>query len=172
MKCIYCGCLESKVVDSRQNEDGTSIRRRRECMNCGKRFTTYETVESASMMVIKKDGSRQTFDIAKVKAGIMKACEKRPISITVIDKLVNDIQRTINNSLEQEIPSTYIGELVMEGLKQIDDVAYVRYASVHRQFRDINTLLDEIEELVKIKAENASKTDDPNSKTDDPNSEN
>lgn len=172
MKCIYCGCLESKVVDSRQNEDGTSIRRRRECMNCGKRFTTYETVESASMMVIKKDGSRQTFDIAKVKAGIMKACEKRPISITVIDKLVNEIQRTINNSLEQEIPSTYIGELVMEGLKQIDDVAYVRYASVHRQFRDINTLLDEIEELVKIKAENASKTDDPNSKTDDPNSEN
>lgn len=161
MRCIFCGCMESKVVDSRQNEDGTSIRRRRECMNCGKRFTTYETVESAPIMVVKKDGSRQAFDISKVKTGIMKACEKRPISISVIDKLVMDILHNVNNSLEQEVSSASIGEMVMEGLKNIDEVAYVRYASVHRQFRDINTLLDEIEELVKIKseAENGKSTD-------------
>lgn len=154
MRCIYCGCLESKVVDSRQNEDGTSIRRRRECIGCGKRFTTYETVEIAPVMVIKKDGSRQSFDPAKVKIGIMKACEKRPIPIASIDKLVDDIQRHILNSLEPEVPSGYIGDLVMEGLKKIDEVAYVRYASVHRQFRDINTLLDEIESLVKTKEDN------------------
>ena len=153
MKCIYCGCIDSKVVDSRQNEDGTSIRRRRECVDCGKRFTTYETVESTPILVVKKDGSRQMFDINKVKIGIMKACEKRPISMTNIDKLVGDIQRTVLNSLDQEVPSTYIGDLVMEGLKGIDEVAYVHYASVHRQFRDINTLLDEIEGLVKLKAE-------------------
>ena len=153
MKCIYCGCIDSKVVDSRQNEDGTSIRRRRECVDCGKRFTTYETVESTPILVVKKDGSRQMFDINKVKIGIMKACENRPISMTNIDKLVGDIQRTVLNSLDQEVPSTYIGDLVMEGLKGIDEVAYVRYASVHRQFRDINTLLDEIEGLVKLKAE-------------------
>ncbi len=153
MKCIYCGSLDSKVVDSRQNEDGTSIRRRRECVECGKRFTTYETVESTPILVVKKDGSRQMFDVNKVKIGVMKACEKRPISMTSIDKLVGDIQRTVLNSLEQEISSNYIGDLVMEGLKGIDEVAYVRYASVHRQFRDINTLLDEIESLVKLKAE-------------------
>lgn len=153
MKCIYCGSLDSKVVDSRQNEDGTSIRRRRECVECGKRFTTYETVESTPILVVKKDGSRQMFDINKVKIGVMKACEKRPISMTSIDKLVGDIQRTVLNSLDQEISSGYIGDLVMEGLKGIDEVAYVRYASVHRQFRDINTLLDEIESLVKLKAE-------------------
>jgi len=151
MKCIYCGCLDSKVVDSRQNEDGTSIRRRRECMSCGKRFTTYETIEITPIMVIKKDGSRQAFDINKVKVGVMKACEKRPISMNSIDRLVNDIQRKIMNSLDQEIPSSYVGELVMEGLKDIDEVAYVRYASVHRQFKDINTLLGEIESLVKLK---------------------
>ena len=151
MKCIYCGCIDSKVVDSRQNEDGTSIRRRRECISCGKRFTTYETVENTPILVVKKDGSRQPFDVAKVKTGIMKACEKRPISMASIDKLVGDIQRKILNSLDQEVPSTMIGELVMEGLKEIDEVAYVRYASVHRQFKDINTLLDEIESLVKLK---------------------
>lgn len=151
MKCIYCGSLDSKVVDSRQNEDGTSIRRRRECVSCGKRFTTYETVESTPILVIKKDGSRQTFDINKVRSGIMKACEKRPISMNSIDRLVGDIQRKIFNSLDQEISSSYIGDLVMEGLKSIDEVAYVRYASVHRQFKDINTLLDEIENLVKLK---------------------
>ena len=148
MKCPFCGYADSKVVDSRQNEDGTSIRRRRECVVCGKRFTTYETVENTPVVVIKKDGSRQTFDVQKIKTGIMKACEKRPISIVAINHLVEDIQRTVLNTLEQEVSSTYIGDLVMEGLKNIDEVAYVRYASVHRQFKDINTLLDEIEHLV------------------------
>ncbi len=151
MKCIYCGSVDSKVVDSRQNEDGTSIRRRRECIVCGKRFTTYETVESTPIMVIKKDGSRQIFDPQKIKFGIMKSCEKRPISIASIDRLVSDIQHKVYNSLDQEISSTHIGDLVMEGLKKIDEVAYVRYASVHRQFKDINTLLDEIESLVNKK---------------------
>ncbi len=154
MKCVFCGSVDSKVVDSRQNEDGTSIRRRRECIVCGKRFTTYETVESTPIMVVKKDGSRQTFDTQKIKYGIMKACEKRPISIASIDRLVSDIQHKVYNSLDQEISSTYIGDLVMEGLKNIDEVAYVRYASVHRQFKDINTLLDEIEHLM-----NKDKTD-------------
>ena len=160
MKCIYCGCIDSKVVDSRQNEDGTSIRRRRECISCGKRFTTYETVENTPILVVKKDGSRQPFDIAKVKTGIMKACEKRPISMASIDRLVSDIQRKILNSLDQEVSSTTIGDLVMEGLKEIDEVAYVRYASVHRQFKDIDTLLDEIESLVKLK-ESLSTSDKP-----------
>ena len=109
MKCIYCGCMDSKVVDSRQNEEGTSIRRRRECESCGKRFTTYETIESTPVLVVKKDGSRQTFDPAKVKMGIMKACEKRPISMTAIDKMVTDIQRKILNSLKQEVSTKYIG---------------------------------------------------------------
>lgn len=148
MKCIYCGSTDSKVVDSRQNEDGTSIRRRRECVVCGRRFTTYETIENAPVMVVKKDGSRQAFDLQKVKTGIMKACEKRPISMASIDRLVSDVQRSILNSLEQEVQSSTIGDLVMEGLRDIDEVAYVRYASVHRQFKDINTLLDEIENLV------------------------
>lgn len=148
MKCIYCGSTDSKVVDSRQNEDGTSIRRRRECVVCGRRFTTYETIENAPVMVVKKDGSRQAFDPQKVKVGIMKACEKRPISMASIDRLVGDVQRAILNSLEQEVQSSTIGDIVMEGLREIDEVAYVRYASVHRQFKDINTLLDEIENLV------------------------
>lgn len=129
MKCIYCGSMDSKVVDSRQNEDGTSIRRRRECVVCGKRFTTYETVESTPIMVVKKDGSRQAFDLNKIKIGIMKACEKRPISMSSIDRLVGDIQRKVLNSLDQEISSAALGDLVMEGLKNIDEVAYVRYAS-------------------------------------------
>lgn len=159
MKCIYCGSMDSKVVDSRQNEDGTSIRRRRECVVCGKRFTTYETVESTPIMVIKKDGSRQAFDLNKIKIGIMKACEKRPISMSSIDRLVGDIQRKVLNSLDQEISSTALGDMVMEGLKSIDEVAYVRYASVHRQFKDINTLLDEIESLVKLKEEMTKKND-------------
>ena len=153
MKCPFCGHENTRVIDSRPADDNNSIRRRRVCDECDKRFTTYETVESTPILVVKKDGSRQMFDINKVKIGIMKACEKRPISMTNIDKLVGDIQRTVLNSLDQEVPSTYIGDLVMEGLKGIDEVAYVRYASVHRQFRDINTLLDEIEGLVKLKAE-------------------
>ena len=151
MKCQYCGSVRSKVIDSRQNEDGTQIRRRRECEACGRRFTTYETIENTPVMVVKKDGTRQQFDPSKVKIGIMKACEKRPISMNDIDKLVQDIQRDVINSLEPEVTSDFIGDLVMEGLKKLDDVAYVRYASVHRQFKDINTLLEEIESLVSLK---------------------
>ena len=147
MKCVYCGCLESRVIDSRQSEDGTTIRRRRECESCGKRFTTYETVEYSPVMVVKKDGSRQQFDIDKVRRGIMKAIEKRAVSMAVVDKLVSEVQKSVLNSLEQEVSSTHIGELVMDGLKQVDEVAYVRYASVHRQFKDINSLLNEIEAL-------------------------
>ena len=144
MKCVYCGCMESRVIDSRQSEDGTTIRRRRECESCGKRFTTYETVEYTPVMVVKKDGSRQQFDIDKVRRGIMKAIEKRAVSMADVDKLVLDVQKSVLNSLEQEVSSTHIGELVMDGLKKIDEVAYVRYASVHRQFKDINSLLNEI----------------------------
>ncbi len=151
MKCMYCGCMESKVVDSRQNEDGTSIRRRRECVGCGKRFTTYETIEHTPIMVVKKDGSRQMFDIQKVRKGIMKSIEKRAVPMATVDKLVDSIQKEINNTLEQEIPSTQIGDMVMDGLKTIDEVAYVRYASVHRQFKDINSLMSEIEQLIKLK---------------------
>ena len=151
MKCQFCGCTNSKVIDSRQNEDGTQIRRRRECEACGRRFTTYETIENTPVMVVKKDGTRQQFDPSKVKIGIMKACEKRPISMNDIDKLVQDIQRDVINSLEPEVTSDFIGDLVMERLKKLDDVAYVRYASVHRQFKDINTLLEEIESLVSLK---------------------
>ncbi|MBR1625488.1 MAG: transcriptional repressor NrdR [Clostridia bacterium] len=151
MKCIFCGNIDSKVVDSRLSEDGTSIRRRRECIACGKRFTTYEKVESAPIMVIKNSGARQTFSPEKVKNGIMKACEKRPVSVIDIDKTVTEIERQIHNSLRQEISSKEIGNMVMEKLKQLDEVAYVRFASVHREFKDINTLLNEIELLVKNK---------------------
>lgn len=148
MKCMYCGCMDSKVIDSRVNEDGTSIRRRRECVNCGKRFTTYETVEHTPIMVVKNGGNRQAFDASKIKNGIVKSCEKRPVSMYEIEKLVSDIEKQIYNSLEQEITSKQIGDMVMEGLKNIDDVAYVRFASVHKHFKDINTLLQEIEELL------------------------
>lgn len=151
MKCIYCGNLDSKVIDSRVSEDGSSIRRRRECIACGKRFTTYEKIESAPIWVIKNNGNRQVFDSAKIKAGIMKACEKRPVPMIKIEKLVTNIERQIHNSLLQEVTSKQIGNMVMEGLKELDDVAYVRFASVHREFKDINTLLSEIEQLVKEK---------------------
>lgn len=151
MKCMYCGCLDSKVVDSRLNEDGTSIRRRRECVNCGKRFTTYETVEYTPVMVVKKSGNRQAFDVNKIRAGVMKACEKRPVSMYDVDRVINNVQKQVYNSLEQEITSAEIGDMVMEELKSLDEVAYVRFASVHRQFKDINTLLNEIESLVQLK---------------------
>lgn len=143
--------MDSKVIDSRLNEEGTSIRRRRECEQCGKRFTTYETVETTPILVVKKTGTRQTFDPLKIKSGIIKACEKRPVPMYKIEKLVSDIEKHIYNTLEQEISSKDIGELVMQGLKDLDEVAYVRFASVHRQFKDINTLLSEIESLVKTK---------------------
>ncbi|HPD02943.1 MAG TPA: transcriptional regulator NrdR [Eubacteriales bacterium] len=149
MKCMYCGSSESKVIDSRGSENGESIRRRRECVKCGKRFTTYETIEYTPVMVIKKSGIRQPFSLDKLKRGIVRACEKRPVSMYDIDKLVEDIGKQVQNSLKQEISSTELGEMVMNGLKQIDEVAYVRFASVYRQFKDIGTFLDEIEKLMK-----------------------
>ena len=157
MKCPFCMSLDSKVVDSRLNEDGTSIRRRRECVTCGQRYTTYEKIESTPVLVIKNNGNRQIFDSAKIKNGIIKACEKRPVSMAKIDKLVSDIEKQVNNTLAQEISSKKVGELVMNGLKSLDDVAYVRFASVHRQFKDINTLLEEIEKLVVTKGEDGNK---------------
>lgn len=151
MKCMFCGCIESKVVDSRSTEDGTIIRRRRECLNCGKRFTTYETVENTPILVVKSNGQRQVFDPAKVKNGIIKACEKRPVPIAKIEALVDDIQKKIYNSLAQEVSTKEIGEMVMAGLKEIDEVAYVRFASVYRSFTDISSFLSELEHMVKNK---------------------
>ena len=149
MKCMYCGHLESKVLDSRASEEGASIRRRRECLNCGKRFTTYEVVENTPVMVVKSNGARQAFDPSKVKRGIVKACEKRPVPMQKIEELVENIGKQVNNSLEQEISSQRIGGLVMDGLKNVDEVAYVRFASVYRQFKDINTFTEFIKELEK-----------------------
>ena len=153
MTCPFFGGLDSQVVDSRLSEDGTSIRRRRECTACAKRYTTYEKIESTPILVIKNNGTRQIFDINKIKNGIIKACEKRPVSMAKIDKMVSDIEKQVNNTLAQEISSKKIGELVMEGLKELDEVAYVRFASVHRQFKDINTLMEEIMKLTKVDAE-------------------
>lgn len=149
MKCMYCGCLDSKVIDSRSAEDGTIIRRRRECINCGKRFTTYETVENTPVFVIKTNGVRQAFDPNKIKNGIIKACEKRPVPASIIDKLVDDIQKKIYNSLAQEITSKELGEMVCEGLKSIDEIAYVRFASVYRSFTDTTSFIKELEKMVK-----------------------
>ncbi|MCH5155242.1 MAG: transcriptional repressor NrdR [Clostridiales bacterium] len=142
MKCIYCGNAESKVVDSRSTDEGNSIRRRRECLQCGKRFTTYEVIESTPVLVVKHDGTRQQFDSHKIKAGIIKACEKRPVAIRDIDALVTSVEKQVYNSLEQEISSKKIGELVMEGLKELDQIAYVRFASVYRDFRDVTSFIE------------------------------
>ncbi len=147
MKCIYCGCIESKVIDSRSAEDGTTIRRRRECINCGKRFTTYETIETTQILVVKANGTRQAFDVSKIKSGIIKACEKRPVPMSKIDEIIEDIQKTIYNSMEQEISSKRIGEMVMETLLGVDEVAYVRFASVYRQFKDVSTFMEELQKL-------------------------
>lgn len=147
MKCQYCGCLESKVVDSRLNEDGTVIRRRRECVSCGKRFTTYETIETSPVLVVKTNGERQAFDPEKIKRGIMKACEKRPVAVQQIDDIVNDIKKQIYNSMVQEISSKEIGEMVMNRLMKIDEVAYVRFASVYRQFKDIHSFMQELKKM-------------------------
>ena len=148
MKCIYCDCLESKVVDSRPVDDGAAIRRRRECLSCGKRFTTYEKVESIPLLVIKKDASREAFDMEKIKRGVIKACEKRAVSIEEIEHLVADIEREIFRDARQEVTSHEIGEIVMNGLKDLDEVAYVRFASVYRQFKDINTFMQELTKLL------------------------
>lgn len=151
MKCIFCGCMDTKVVDSRLSEDGASIRRRRECTSCLKRFTTYEKVEDTPIYVIKSNKNRQVFDAKKIKNGILKACEKRPVSMSQIDELVESIEKEVHNMLVPEVSTATIGNLVMDGLKKLDEVAYVRFASVHREFKDINTLLNEIELLVKNK---------------------
>ena len=151
MKCPYCGYEESKVVDSRPAGEDTCIRRRRECLSCQKRFTTYETIESLPLIIIKKDGSRQTFDKNKVLAGLVKACEKRSVPLNELEKLADEIEQVLLNSLEREVTSQKIGELVMERLKKIDEVAYVRFASVYRQFKDINTFMSELNKLLNEK---------------------
>ena len=148
MKCPYCGFRESKVVDSRPADEGASIRRRRECLSCEKRFTTYETVESLPMVVIKKDGSRQSFDRGKVLRGMIRACEKRPVPLAELERLTDEIEQNLQNSLEREISTETIGEQVMEKLKGVDEVAYVRFASVYRQFKDINTFMAELNKLL------------------------
>lgn len=148
MKCPYCGYQESKVVDSRHSDDGTSIRRRRECLACQKRFTTYETVESLPMVVIKKDNSRQSFDRSKILSGMVKACEKRPVTMADLERAVDEIEQIIQNSLDREVSTVHIGELVMERLKPLDEVAYVRFASVYRQFKDINSFMQELNKIL------------------------
>lgn len=148
MKCPYCGDQDSKVIDSRHSEDGASIRRRRECLACQKRFTTYETVESLPIIVVKKDGSRQSFDRTKILNGMVRACEKRPVSMAEMEAAVTDIEQVMQNSLEREISSSDIGELVMERLKPLDEVAYVRFASVYRQFKDINSFMQELNKIL------------------------
>ena len=148
MKCPFCSNADTKVIDSRPTEEGYAIRRRRGCDNCGKRFTTYEKVEETILMVAKKDARREVFDRNKILNGIVKACEKRPVSMTQIEGMVDDIEKTLNNLMEKEVTSDYIGELVMEQLKKVDEVAYVRFASVYRQLTDVNTFIREIEKLI------------------------
>ena len=151
MKCPHCGFQESKVVDSRHSEDGTSIRRRRECLNCQKRFTTYETVESLPIIVVKRDNSRQPFDRNKIMNGMLRACEKRPVSMQDLENAVNEIESLVQNSLEREITTEFIGEQVMEKLKNLDEVAYVRFASVYRQFKDIHSFMQELNKILEEK---------------------
>lgn len=148
MRCPFCSNADTKVIDSRPTEEGFAIRRRRGCDNCGRRFTTYEKIEETILMVVKKDARREVFDRNKVLNGIVKACEKRPVSMTQIETMVNDIEKTLTNLMEKEVSSDYIGELVMEELKKVDEVAYVRFASVYRQFTDVNTFIREIEKLI------------------------
>lgn len=148
MKCPFCESPDTKVIDSRPTEEGHAIRRRRGCDKCGKRFTTYEKVEEAILMVAKKDSRREVFDRSKVLNGIVKACEKRPVTMTQMEAMVDEIEKTLNNLMEKEVDSNYIGELVMEELKKVDEVAYVRFASVYRQFTDVNTFIKEIEKLI------------------------
>ncbi len=150
MKCIYCGHSESKVLDSRNVEENNSIRRRRECLACNKRFTTYENIETTPILVIKNDNSRQTFDANKIKRGIIKACEKRPVTMAQIDTLVDEIEKSLANSLDQEVKSTVIGEMVMSKLKQLDEIAYIRFASVYRKFTDVTHFMKFINDFEKM----------------------
>ncbi|MBQ6413624.1 MAG: transcriptional regulator NrdR [Ruminococcus sp.] len=151
MKCPYCGYEESKVIDSRPADEGERIRRRRECLKCGKRFTTHEVIETVPIVVVKRDKSREVFDRNKLTAGILRACEKRPVSIEQIERMVDSIETQLQSSLDREVTSMMIGELTMDQLKNVDEVAYVRFASVYRQFKDINTFMDELNKLLKEK---------------------
>ena len=157
MKCPYCGELESKVIDSRPTEDGEKIRRRRECLRCGKRFTTYEIVETVPLMVIMKERYRQVFARQKLLGGILRACEKRPVSYEMLERAVDNIEQSLLNSYEREVTSIHIGELAMEELKKIDEVAYVRFASVYRQFSDLNTFMNELKEMLSKRSEQPEK---------------
>ena len=151
MKCPYCGYEESKVIDSRPADEGERIRRRRECLSCAKRFTTHEVIETVPIIVVKRDKSREVFDRNKLTAGILRACEKRPVSLDQIEKVVDSIEASLQASLDREVTSGKIGELAMDELKNVDEVAYVRFASVYRQFKDINTFMDELTKLLKEK---------------------
>ena len=148
MKCPYCSYEESKVIDSRSADDGERIRRRRECLHCGKRFTTHEVIETVPIIVVKRDKSREVFDRTTLTAGILRACEKRPVSIQQIEEMVNTIEAKIQSSLDREITTMQIGELAMEEIKKVDEVSYVRFASVYRQFKDINTFMEELNKLL------------------------
>ena len=152
MKCRYCASIESKVIDSRPTEDGSAIRRRRECINCGKRFTTYEKIEEIPIMVVKRDGRREPFDSEKIRIGIRKACEKRPVAADVQDKLAEDVSREVFNTLASEVTSRDIGEILMRKLKDVDEVAYVRFASVYREFKDTQTFMKELQHLLDEKS--------------------
>lgn len=151
MKCPYCSFEESKVIDSRPADDGERIRRRRECLNCGKRFTTHEVIETVPIIVVKRDKSREVFDRNKLTAGLLRACEKRPVSIAAIESMVDDIEAKLQNSLDREVTSKLIGEYAMELLKNVDEVSYVRFASVYRQFKDINTFMQELNKILEEK---------------------
>ncbi len=151
MKCPFCNCEESKVIDSRPTDEGERIRRRRECISCQKRFTTYEIIESVPVIVVKKDKSREVFDRNKLFNGMLRACEKRPVGLEELERAVNEIESTLQNSLDREVTSVHIGELAMDKLKDLDEVAYVRFASVYRQFKDINTFMDELAKLLSEK---------------------
>ncbi len=151
MKCPFCGYLDSKVVDSRPAEDGTSIRRRRECLSCKKRFTTFEVMETLPVVVIKKDGSRQSFDKSKLLNGMIRACEKRPVPFDTLQQIADEIEQNLQNEMNREVSSTKIGEMVMDRLKDVDEVAYVRFASVYRQFKDISTFMSELNKLLEEK---------------------
>lgn len=151
MKCPFCDYMESKVVDSRPTDEGNTIRRRRECVECKHRFTTYEKIEEIPLIVVKKDGNRESYDRAKMMHGIIRACEKRPVPYQTIEDMAKQIEKKLYNSMEKEISSNYIGELVMQGLRELDEVAYVRFASVYRQFKDINTFMDELKTMLNDK---------------------
>ena len=153
MRCPFCGFSESKVVDSRPAEEGATIRRRRECLSCQKRFTTYEIMERLPLIVVKKDGSRQAFDKQKLVTGMLRACEKRPVPLASIEAVADEIEQELQNSLEREVKSSDVGEMIMNGLWALDEVAYVRFASVYRQFRDINTFMEELSKLLKDQKE-------------------